>query len=242
MVNENSEVFVDELSTIFKVSEVTIRNDLDQLEKKNLLIRARGGAMKFEGRVGFDMELSAKDKIHLDEKIKIGKKGAELVKEGDIILVDSGTTTAELVKNLDHIKQLTVITNAINIVTLLMNKSNVNLIIPGGFLRQNSQSLVGPMAEKGLKNLNVDKVFLGADGFDSKLGMYTPNLEEAQFNEKMIEISDEVIALVDSSKFSRRSFAFFCEVSDITTVISDDKVTAADRDALQEHNVKLITV
>ncbi|SMD32833.1 transcriptional regulator, DeoR family [Reichenbachiella faecimaris] len=239
MVNENSEVFVDELSNLFSVSEVTIRNDLDQLEKKQLLIRARGGAMKFEGRVGIDLELSSKDKIHLDEKIRIGKKAAELVKDGDIILIDSGTTTAEMVKNLDGIKNLTVITNAINIVILLMNKPNVNLIIPGGFLRQNSQSLVGPMAEKGLKNLNVDKVFLGADGFDTSIGLYTPNLEEAQFNEKMIQISKEIIALTDSTKFSRRSFAFFCDVSDVTTVVTD-AIEPQDRAKLDEHNVEIL--
>lgn len=239
MVNENSEVFVDELSKLFKVSEVTIRNDLDQLEKKQLLIRARGGAMKFEGRVGIDLELSSKDKINLNEKISIGKKAAELVKDGDIILVDSGTTTAEMVKNLENVKNLTVITNAINIVILLMNRPNINLIIPGGFLRQNSQSLVGPMAEKGLKNLNVDKVFLGADGFDTSLGLYTPNLEEAQFNEKMIQISDEIIALIDSSKFARRSFAFFCNVGDIAKVVTDS-IGPVDRAKLEEHNVEIL--
>lgn len=240
MVNEESEVFVDELSKAFLVSEVTIRNDLDQLEKKQLLIRARGGAMKFEGRVGIDIDIAAKDKINYAEKVSIGKKAATLVKDSDVILVDSGTTTAEMVKNLDHVKNVTVITNAINIVVLLMNRSNINLIVPGGFLRHNSQSLVGPIAEKGLKNLNVDKVFLGADGVDSRLGLYTPNLEEAQFNERMIEISDNIIALVDSSKFSRKSFAFFCEISKVSKLITDSNLSNADRVNLAERNVEII--
>ncbi len=240
LIGTHTQVFVDELSAQFNVSEVTIRNDLDQLEKKNLLIRARGGAMKIEGRVGVDYNLSEKDKLNYHEKLRIGKAASKLIKSSEIVLIDSGTTTAEMVKNLDDIENLTVITNALNIAALLINNPNVNLTIPGGYLRKNSQSLVGPLAERSLKNFYVDKAFLGVDGFDTKTGLYTPNIEEAHLNELMIQIANEVILLADSSKFKKRSFAFICPVSSIDIVVTDDKIQDEDRKRLEDAGVKVI--
>lgn len=240
MISQDSQVYVDELSKRFGVSEVTIRNDLDQLEQKNLLIRARGGAMKIEGRVGVDYHLSEKDKLNYNEKVRIGRAAAKLVSNSEIVLIDSGTTTAELVKNLGEIEDLTVITNALNIASLLLNNPNVNLTIPGGYLRKNSQSLVGPMAERGLRNFYVDKAFLGVDGFDTKSGLYTPNIEEAHLNELMIEIANEVILLTDSSKFKKKSFAFICPIDKIDVVVTDEKIMDDDKKRLEDAGVKVI--
>ncbi|PIB34228.1 DeoR family transcriptional regulator [Reichenbachiella sp. 5M10] len=239
-INTDGKVFVEELSARFGVSEVTIRNDLDQLEQKNLLIRARGGAMKIEGRVGVDYNLSEKDKLNYQEKVKIGKAAAKLINDSEIVLIDSGTTTAEMVKNLDESKELTVITNALNIASVLINHPNVSLTIPGGYLRKNSQSLVGPMAERGLRNFYVDKAFLGVDGFDTRSGLYTPNIEEAHLNELMIEIANEVILLTDSSKFKKKSFAYICPVEKIDVVVTDDKLDNEDRKRLEDAGVKVI--
>jgi len=239
-LDRDSEVFVDELSKEFEVSEVTIRNDLDQLEQKQLLIRARGGAMKYVGRVGVDHQISEKDKINLEEKKLIGVKAASLISDSEIILIDSGTTTAEMAKNLDSIDNLTVITNAINIAVILMNKTNINLIIPGGFMRKNSQSLVGPMAETSLRNFTVDKAFIGVDGIDSRHGLYTPNIEEAYLNKKMIEMSNESILLTDSSKFGKKSFAFICDINKIGHVVTDTNILDEDRKRLEENGVEVI--
>ena len=239
-INQEGQVYVDELSRDFGVSEVTIRNDLDQLEQKNLLIRARGGAMKIEGRVGVDYNLSEKDKLNYEEKVKIGKAAAKLINNSEIVLIDSGTTTAEMVKNLSDTVELTVITNALNIAALLINHPGVNLTIPGGFLRKKSHSLVGPMAEKSLKNFYVDKAFIGVDGFDTKIGLYTPNVEEAHLNELMIEIANEVIILTDSSKFKKKSFALICPLSKIDTIITDNKIEEDDKQRLLDAGINLI--
>jgi len=102
-INEAGQVLVHDLSKEFNVSEVTIRNDLGQLEKKNMLIRARGGAIKTEGGVGIDYRLSEKDKLNIEEKARIGKKAAQLINEKDTIIIDSGTTTMEVAKNLGHL-------------------------------------------------------------------------------------------------------------------------------------------
>jgi DeoR family transcriptional regulator, aga operon transcriptional repressor len=244
LINEKGQVMVLELSKRFSVSEVTIRNDLDQLEKKKVLIRTRGGAMKMETLVTVDHRLSDKDKLHAAEKVKIGKYAASLIEDNSTVIIDSGTTTNEIVRNLPSNKEITVITNAINIVNQLIaqNYSNVNVILLGGYLRKTSHSLVGPLAEKNLSNFYVDKVFLGVDGFDIKQGAYTPNIEEAHLNQQMIDVAREVILVADSSKFGRKSLAFICETSRINKVITDDGILDEDQRRLEDAGVKVIVV
>jgi DeoR family transcriptional regulator, aga operon transcriptional repressor len=238
----NGQVYVNELSKEFNVSEVTIRNDLDQLEKKNMLVRARGGALCSESNVSADNRLSDKAKLHHDEKSRIGKCAAKLINDYDTIIIDSGTTTMEIIKNLPEVNELNIITNALNIVNHLVaqNNPNVNIIMLGGYLRKNSLSLVGPLADKNLMHLFVDKVFLAIDGFDIKYGVYTPNIEEAYINQKMIEVAKEVILVADSSKFQRKSMGFICETSRIHTVVTDDGISDEDSKRLTDLGIKLI--
>ncbi|MEO9512208.1 MAG: transcriptional repressor AgaR [Flavobacteriaceae bacterium] len=240
MLDENGQVFVHELSDEFKVSEVTIRNDLDLFESKKLLLRSRGGAMKYENSVSMDFQISDKDKIHYAEKIKIGEKAAALVNNGETIIVDSGTTTMEIAKNLNPNYTYNVITNAFNIANRLINAQNINIIVPGGTLRKNSHSLVGPLAEKSLRNFYVDKVFIGVDGFDTSQGVFTPNIEEASLNQVMIDIAKEVILVADSSKFQRRSLAFICPLDKIDIVVTDEKISKEDLKKLEEVNIRVI--
>jgi DeoR family transcriptional regulator, aga operon transcriptional repressor len=239
-INEEGQVYIHELGEEFHVSDVTIRNDLEQLEKKNMLIRARGGAIKIEGNVGIDYFLSEKNKLYSKEKASIGKKAGLLIADHDTIILDSGTTTLEIANNLSHLKDITVICNALNVINQLLPLENVNLIIPGGYLRKNSLSLVGPLAEKNMQNLFADKVFIGVDGFDTKRGIYTPNIEEAYFNEIMIRTSKEVIVVCDSSKFLKRSLAYICGIDKIHYVITDTGISDEDRKRLEDTGVKVI--
>lgn len=241
-LNAKGEIFVDQLSKEFEVSEVTIRNDLDQLEKKKLLIRARGGAMKHVGGVGLDFGISEKDKINFSDKVKIGEFASTLIQDGDIIIIDSGTTTAELAKNLDRFNDLTVITNAINIAIIISKFPNINLIMPGGHMRKNSQSLVGPIAGKSLSRFHVDKLFLGVDGVDINDGLFTANMEEAHLNEQMIKISNEIIVLTDSSKFNRQAFAYICGMNQVDRIITDKRISDEDLGLLKDKNIKVDTV
>jgi len=241
MLTDNTEIYVHELSEKFGVSEVTIRNDLKNLEKKRILIRARGGAMKLEPVVSYDRWLWEKDKINFQEKQRIGKAAAALIMESDTVIVDSGTTTMEVVKNISQkITNLTVITNALNIANQVALNQNINLIIPGGNLRKNSLSLVGSLAERSLKNFYVDKVFIGVDGFDTRQGISTPNIDEANLNQIMIDISKEVIVVADSTKFLRRSLAFICTTDKISTVVTDDGIREEDKRALESAGVRVI--
>lgn len=238
-IEHNGIVKVSDLSKKFGVSEVTIRNDLEQLEKKNILIRAHGGALKFQ-RVGIDFELDIKSKKHITEKQLIGKRAAELIKDGETIILDSGTTTLQIAKNLNHLNDLTVITNSLNVAGQLVEFTNVKVIVLGGNLRRKSLSLIGSMAENSLKNYYCDKVFLGVDGIDTKYGISTPNAEEASLNNIMIDISREVIVVTDSSKFLRRSFAFIAPLSKITKIITDKKIPEEEKLNLEKSNVNLL--
>lgn len=239
-IHEQGQVFIRKLSEQFKVSEVTVRNDLEQLERKNLLIRARGGAINFEGHVGADRQIAEKNRINYRQKALIGERAAGLINEGETIILDSGTTTAEIVKNISDFKKLNIITNALNIVELLIAHPHVNTIIPGGYFRQNSMSLVGPLAERNLRNFYVDKVFLSADGFDTKYGIYTPNIDESHLNQIMIEVAKEIILVVDSSKFKRKSLAFICPVEKLDIVVTDGGISSEDKQRLEEVDIKVI--
>ena len=241
IINKNGQVNINELVNLFHVSEVTIRNDLDHLEDKGLLIRTRGGGIKVE-RVGIDYKLNDKSKIHSKEKQLIGKKAAELVQDSDTIIIDSGTTTFEVAKNLSSLNNLTIITNALNIASQFIGNENIKVIILGGILRHSSISLIGPIAENTIKNLYCDKLFMGVDGIDSKYGISTPNIEEAHLNRLMIDISKEVIVVTDSSKFLRRSFSFIAPISDIDTVITDSNIPKEELKNFQNAGVKTIIV
>ena len=241
LLKTHGQVNVNELSESLGVTGVTIRNDLAQLEKKRVLIRARGGAIKLEQNFADeDYPLSDKQKKHLLEKREIGKKAAELIEENNTIIIDSGSTTYELAKNLKKFNDLTVITNALNVATLLAEYNNINVIVPGGMLKKNSLSLVGILAEKGFKDYFCDKLFLGVDGFDLDFGISTPNPEEAHLNQIMIEISKEVIVITDSSKFQRRGFALIAPVNKISTVVTDKGISTENKSKLENLGVNVI--
>ncbi len=240
-LGQYGQVDIVTLSKELGVTEVTIRNDLARLEEKKMLIRARGGAIKVEG-VGLDSHLSDKNKQHLDEKKRIGEVAAGLIENGDTIILDSGTTTIEITKHLSKLSDLTIITNALNVANQLVDLENINVIIPGGFLRKNSMSLIGATAEDSFKNYFCDKLFLAVDGFSTTHGLSTPNVEEAHLNRIMIDISKKVIVVADSSKFYKRSFALIAPVSKVDTVVTDAGILPEDQKKLENAGVEVIIV
>jgi DeoR family transcriptional regulator of aga operon len=239
LIDQHGQVKVTDLSKTFKVSEVTIRNDLAQLEEKGLLIRARGGAFQSQN-VSQDQTLNIKVKKNHKEKQAIGKAAAALINEGETIILDSGTTTMEVARQLDKFNNLTVITNALNIAIELTQYPQIKLIIPGGFLRDKSLSLVGPISEDSIKNYFCDKFFIGVDGIDAEYGISTPNAEEAHLNKLMINISHEIIVVTDSSKFSKRSFAFISDISAINTIVTDNGIPEEEKNKLENLDKKII--
>jgi DeoR family transcriptional regulator, aga operon transcriptional repressor len=235
------QVLVGELSKMFKISEVTIRNDLAHLEKQNMLIRARGGAIKIKFQMmGIDSSIANKQKEYQKEKQLISKEAIKLIEDGDTIVLDSGTTTTEIAKNLEKFKNLTIITNALNIASILSEYEGFNIFMPGGSLRKKSLSLVGVLADENFEKFYCDKLFLGADGFDTNHGLSTPNAEEAHLNQIMIKIAKKVIVVADSRKFERRRFAFIGPISDVDVVITDSGIKEEDKKRLENSGVEVI--
>lgn len=240
-LEKKGQVSVNELSKMFDISAVTIRNDLSQLEKQNMLIRARGGAIKIKfQRMAIDPSISDKQKEFQREKQLIAKEAVKLIEEGDTIVLDSGTTTTEVAKNLEQFKNLTIITNALNIASILSEYEGISIFMPGGSLRKKSLSLVGVLADENFEKFYCDKLFLGADGFNTTHGMSTPNSEEAHLNQIMIKNSKKVIVVADSRKFERRRFAFIGPISNIDIVITDSGIKEEDKTRLEQNGVKVI--
>ncbi|MFC1784678.1 transcriptional repressor AgaR [Candidatus Neomarinimicrobiota bacterium] len=241
LITKYRKVRVDELSERFQVSEVTIRNDLSFLEKKGILHRSYGGAL-IKDSVALDESIFEKVKMHAEEKDRIGKAAAELIFDGDAIILDSGTTTSAIVKYIKNRKNLTILTNAVNIASELAGLSDIEVLLTGGILRKKSFSLVGPQAEQILRSYYFDKVFLGVDGFDLSFGLTTPNYLEAQLNKLMVEMSKQVIAVADSSKFNRQSLCLITKPTTIDKVITDNNISDDQLKGLKELGIETILV
>jgi DeoR family transcriptional regulator of aga operon len=229
LLRAEGRVTVEALATRFGTSQVTIRGDLSTLESAGALTRTHGGAL----RVLEDQPLNVKQLQHRAEKQRIAAAAAALIRNGETIILDSGTTTAEIarcIRQLD-LESINVITNALNIAALLIDVPSVRLIVPGGILRRESNSLSGPGAEAALASLQANRLYLGADAVDPQLGVMTPHLAEAELNAKMIAISQQVVVVADSSKFMRRNISLIARVEQLHLLITD---RAAPADAIEQ--------
>ena len=241
MVKSDGRVLVGGLAKHFRTSQVTIRKDLDVLQAQGLILRSHGGALPAQTGVLEDPTLREKEKLHRKEKLQIAAAATHMVKEGQVIILDSGTTTTAIARALREFENLTVITNAVNIAAELSG-SSVEVLLTGGTLRKNSFSLVGPIAEETLHRLNADILFLGVDGFDIHYGLSTPNLLEAKVNRAMMDVARLTVAVCDSSKFGRRSLSSIAQVSEIQHLICDRGISKHDLAALKKAGLEITLV
>jgi DeoR family transcriptional regulator, aga operon transcriptional repressor len=237
LVRAEGKVTVDALAARFAISQVTIRADLASLESAGALTRTHGGALS----VLDDQPLDVKQLQHRAEKLRIAEAAAALIRDGETIILDSGTTTAEIARRIRtlELKSINVITNALNIAALLIDTPSVRLIMPGGILRRESNSLSGPMAEVALGTLQADRLYLGADGVDPKIGVMTPHLAEAELNAKMIAISRQVVVVADSSKLMRRNVSLIARVEQLNLMITDRAASAESVEELRARGVEV---
>jgi DeoR family transcriptional regulator, aga operon transcriptional repressor len=241
LLSRNGRVLVNDLSRRFRTSQITIRKDLGVLGDRGLIHRAHGGALPHQNGALFDPALNEKERQHRTEKRRIAAAAAGFVKEGQVVVLDSGTTTMALAQALRGFRRLTVITNALNIAAELAG-SSVDVILTGGNLRKNSFSLVGPLAEESLRQLRADLTFLAVDGFDVRYGLTTPNLQEAAVNRAMVAISPRTIVLCDSSKFGRRTLSLIVPITSVHDTITDRKAPRKDVGTLRKAGVAVTLV
>jgi DeoR family transcriptional regulator, aga operon transcriptional repressor len=241
ILGREGRVLVLELAKRFETSQVTIRKDLEALHAHGLIHRTHGGALPAREGALEDPTLREKEKLHHQEKLRIAEAAAGMVQEGQVVILDSGTTTTEIARSLRNFRNLTIVTNAVNIAAELSG-SAVEVILTGGTLRKNSFSLVGPIAEETLHRLHADLLFLGVDGFDVQYGLSTPNLLEAKVNRVMVEIAKRKVAVCDSSKFGRRSLSLIAAPSALDEVITDRGVPKGDARALKKAGIEVTLV
>lgn len=239
MLKEDGSVKVAELSKIFKVSDVTIRQDLEKLEQDGLVTRKHGGAfLKTIGKQVQNFALA--NLINMDKKELIGKKAAEYIDSGDTIILDSGTTTTEIAKAIIDKQNITVITNAINIVMLLGANPAIDVILTGGEFKAPTLSLTGQKAADFFDGLHADKLFLATAGISLKSGLTYPSLSDIAVKKAMIEAADKVYLVADSTKVGKSSLASLGALSLIHYLITDSDITEKDKEVFREHEIDFI--
>ena len=234
MVKENGSVQVASLVDMFAVSAQTIRKDLKYLSDRGVATRAYGGAISADV-VGLYSEpaIESKRASRMAEKERIGKAAAAMVRPGESILLDSGTTTLQIAQHLPDSDEITVVTNDFGVLSALAAKTRINVVVLGGVLRRKNLALYGGLAEAAIGGLFVDRLFLGVDGFDLEYGITTHFEPEANLNRKMVRAARQVVAVTDSSKFGRTCLHRIIGIDEIHALVTDtgapDYIVSAER-------------
>jgi len=241
LLEQEGQITVRELVDRFSISAVTVRSDLDSLNATGAIVRSHGGAVR-QAEAIRDYPLRLKASLHRAEKTQIGRAAASLIQPGEVIILDSGTTTTEIARQLKarSVHGITVITNAMNVISELVEAQGISVVGIGGVLRPVSLSFVGPQAEAMLQDIHADRLFLAVDGFDLELGPTTPDVLEAHLNSLMITSAKEVTLVADSSKLGRRSVSKICEIGAIHRLITDSKAPESFVEALRSRGIEVI--
>lgn len=245
MVQENGKVIVADLVSQFKVTETSIRRDLTLLEQGGRLKRIHGGAIPIPGSSRTD-SFADKKELHIKAKERIGKVAAELIRPKDVVLLDSGTTTLQVVRHvpsaLRNSSMLTLVTNSQPIAQEVLTWPSPNLTILGGLYLPDYQATVGPQTLAQLQDLGADKVFLGADGVTLSGGATTASILMAEVDRKMVEHSRQVILVTDSSKLGRVGFVPIGSMSSIHILITDTNAPPDTIQSIRDLGVQVILV
>ncbi|MEH7073444.1 DeoR/GlpR family DNA-binding transcription regulator [Neobacillus drentensis] len=240
LVNERLSIRVTELSKIFTVTEETIRRDLEKLEKENLLMRSHGGAVSIEKDQG-EISYLEREITNAEQKRAIARASVRFIEPGDQIVLDASTTAWYVAKELIDMP-LTVLTNSIKVAIELSKKEQIKVISTGGTLLSQSLSYVGPLAERSISMYHVNKAFLSCKGVHLQRGLSDFNESQALLKKQMMEIADETILMVDSSKFGTRAFSQIAPLLKINCIITDSKIDEQTRKELEEKEINIVIV
>lgn len=245
LLNMNSAVLVSDLSKKYDVSEVTIRTDLRLLEKQGVLTRFHGGATKTIDNDDIksfkELQLEERYQRFIEAKKRIAIEAVKQVKEGDIIILDSGSTTMLIAEELVKLKHITVITNSLTSAFILSDNSDIMLLICGGTLRHKTRSFHGKIAEQSLDGISADILFVGADGIDAQRGITTFN-EGYTISSVMANVAKKVVAVLDSSKFGRNGINIVLPLNKLDVIITDTNVDNKYKQEFAKQGINLIAV
>ena len=235
----DGKVIVSDLSVEFNVTEETIRRDLEKLDKEGLAKKTYGGAIVLETH-GADLPFNVRKRVNANLKENIAQKIAELISDGDSIILDSSTTAISVTKYIKNRENLTLITNSVEILLELSDKSGWKILSTGGKLKNGSLALVGASAEQMIRDYHVHIAVCSSKGIDMNMGISDSNEEDACMKKAIFSAADRKILAIDSTKFNRRSFVKVFSVSDVDTVVTDEKPSDEWIEFFEKNQVELI--
>ena len=242
------ELQVEDAAKALNVSPATVRRDFDELAEQRMLTRIRGGAI-VQG-VNYDLPLRYKTERHPSEKQRIGELAASMIRMGEVVGLNGGTTTTEVARALATrpdlssgapVPAITVVTNALNIATELAVRQHIKIVTTGGVARPQSYELTGPLATGILEQVTLDVAILGVDGIDAAAGATAHHEGEASINRLMAQQASRVIVVADSSKVGRRAFARICTAGEVDVLVTDTGIAAQDAARLEDAGVDVLT-
>jgi DeoR/GlpR family transcriptional regulator of sugar metabolism len=239
MIYEDGQVKVAALSRIFKVTEVTIRQDLEKLEEQGLITREHGGAVLNNARSNV-IDFQLVNQQNMDAKIAIATEAVKHINDGDTIILDSGSTTTEIAKLITGFHNLRVITNALNIAMILGRESGIDLNMTGGEFKSPTLSLTGDKAAQYFNNIHADKLFLATAGINLKTGLTYPSMSDLVVKKAMIDTSDTVYLVADSTKIGKSSFASLGALSQVDYIITDSNISQDEIKKFTDYDIKYI--
>jgi DeoR/GlpR family transcriptional regulator of sugar metabolism len=241
ILEKESKVKVNELSQRFSVSEVTVRNDLSELEEAGLLERIHGGAISSH-KAYYNMSLKERMRTNEPEKRRIAAKVALMVSGGDTLMMDSGTTTLYIARELKTVKDLTIVTNSLAVAEEIGYRDNIHVILIGGSLDQRYQFTYGDDAVNQMKKYKADLMVVSADGISLEDGITTHHYHEAEVSRQMMARANKTLAAVDHSKVGRGSFAFIGAIDCLDILVTDEKASQEELALFRDKGVKVIIV
>jgi DeoR family galactitol utilization operon repressor len=237
LLAEDRGIPVSKLSEQLGVSAVTIRSDLNHLANKGVVVRTRGGAVP-----AFHPTMVERQNLRIEEKNRIAQAAADMVNDGDTIMIEAGTTTALIAKYLLGKRFVNIVTNSALILPFARLNPGIHLTVVGGEFRPATESFVGPVALQQLERFHVRLAFVGTDGFSLGGGLTTHLVEGAEIVRKMAERSDSTVLVADASKFGKIGFVGVLPVQRVATLITDGDLGPAAREELEEAGVRIIPV
>ncbi len=238
-LREEGSARVRALADAFDVSEVTVRQDLEKLEADGHIVREHGGAF-LKSVTQQVRALALQHHENMDEKRRIGRAAAALVSDGETIILDSGSTTTEVAAGLGGRRDMTVITNALNIALMLGAEPGFDIHMPGGHFKAPTLSLSGDRSAAYFEGLFAKKLFLATAAIDVDAGLTYPALSDIAVKRAMIEAADHVYLVADASKIGLRSFTALGGLDLVGTLITDDRIGDADRAAIEGAGVEVV--
>ena len=237
IVSEDGGSSVSKISEELNVSTVTIRSDLTRLADRGYIVRTRGGALP-----AFHPKIIESQKSHVAEKVRIAKAAAELIEDGDRVMISAGTTTALIPKYLIGKRDVHIVTNSTLVFPYARINPSLSITLIGGEFRPSMEAMVGPIALSDLERFHVYRAFIGSDGFSVEAG-FTANLPElAEVVIKMIEQSDKSVVVADSSKYGKPGFARIGPLSTMEEIITDSTLDMEARKLLKDSGLAVLAV